>query len=155
MKFKEWLLSEIFNSPNPIAWQKTSNTDWVGTFDINGKKYFIKMIRDIGMPWEITFELLQGKKLTQNITGTGDANLVFSTVLNGIKQWMSSAKPDAFVLSAREPNRQSLYRRMLKMLPKNWQVEDLGTTFFVSDANSKQNAYAGFSDNDFADYWDD
>lgn len=117
-----------------------------------GKKYIISMINEPEMGWEVKFELMVGNKATQDITGTGNAALVFSTVIDGIQQWASAEKPDSFALSAREANRQSLYRRMLdKMLPREWEVEDLGTTFFVQHKTRKP-VYSGFSDSDFDDY---
>jgi len=137
MRFKEWILSELFNSPGQIDWELKSPNDWVGSFDINGKNYVIKMMKfDIGfgkkenMPWEIKFELMQNGKGTQEITGTGDSLPVFSTVLDGIQQWLSEVKPKNFMLTAREPNRISLYRRLIRMLPpQEWKAEETGGTF--------------------------
>lgn len=177
MNFKEWFaLTEMFNSPLPIKWTKTTSTDWEGSFVIQdaapnpamgaapiknkralprGKQYIIRMIKGPDMPWEVTFELVVGNKRSQDITGTGNAAQVFSTVLSGIQQWLDRVKPDAFALSAREPSRQSLYRRMLRMLPQQiWDVEDLGSTFFVQN-KTMEPAYSGYSDNDFDDYYDD
>lgn len=174
MKFSEWLtIVEMFNSPLPITWTKTTPTDWEGSFVVQdgtpnattplknkralprGKQYIIRMIKGPDMPWEVTFELVMGNKRSQDITGTGNAAQVFSTVLSGIKQWLDRVKPDAFALSAREPSRQSLYRRMLRMLPpKIWDVEDLGSTFFVQN-RTMEPAFSGYSDSDFDDYYDD
>lgn len=159
MDFKEWFnLQEAFNSPLPIRWLKTAHDNWKGefvVFDTNPKKYVLNMIKDDHMPWEVTFDLIQGKRKTQEITATGSAAKVFSTVLDGIKQWLNQVKPDAFALSAREPSRQSLYRRLLQMLPKKlWRVEDLESTFFVQSKLTKP-SFAGFSDDDFADFYDD
>jgi len=178
MNFKDWvILTEMFNSPLPIKWTKTTSTNWEGSFVIqdglpnsenpanpiknqrgmpSGKRYIIRMIKDSDMPWEVTFELVVGNKRSQDITGTGNAAQVFSTVLSGIRQWLDRVKPDAFALSAREPNRQSLYRRMLKMLPsKIWDVEDLGSTFFVQNKTIAAPVNYGYSDDDFDDYNDD
>lgn len=154
MRFKEWFLTEIFDTTAQINWSKRTNTDWFGSFNIKDKQYVIRMVRAEGSPWEISFDLVRGKKTTQDITGTGDAAYVFSTVLNGISQWLTSTNPDSFVISAREPNRQSLYRRILKLLPKVWDVEELGTTFFVTNTSMEQPAYSGYKDDDFSDYWD-
>lgn len=174
MNFSEWItIVEMFNSPLPITWTKTTPTDWEGSFVVQdgmpnastplknkktlprGKQYIIRMIKGPDMPWEVTFELVIGNKRSQDITGTGNAAQVFSTVLSGIKQWLDRMKPDAFALSAREPSRQSLYRRMLKMLPpKIWDVEDLGSTFFVQN-RTMEPAFSGYSDSDFDDYYDD
>lgn len=156
-KFKEWLqITEIFNDPFPIKWSRSRQKDWIGKFMVEDKPYIITMINGgTEMPWEVKFELIQNKKPTQEITGTGDAMQVFSTVLSGIQQWLKSENPDSFVLSAAEPNRQQLYRRMMGMLPKNYKYEDLGSTFFVQNINAKQPAFSGYSDSDFEDYYYD
>ena len=163
MNFKEWFIfTEIFNFPLPIKWTKATSTDWEGSFVVppneafvKGKRYIIRMIKGSDMPWEVTFDLVVGNKRSQDITGTGNAAQVFSTVLSGIKQWLAKVNPDSFALSAREPSRQSLYRRMLQMLPrKTWDVEDLGATFFVQN-KTMEPVHFGYSDNDFDDYYDD
>lgn len=174
MNFSEWMtIVEMFDSPSPITWKKITPNNWEGAFFIQdgisnaatpfknkkalplGKQYIIRMIKSSDMPWEITFELVMGNKKSQDITGTGNAAQVFATVLSGIKQWMDKVKPDAFALSAREPSRQSLYRKMLRMLPsKIWDVEDLGSTFFVQN-RTMEPVFSGYSDSDFNDYYDD
>lgn len=165
--FKEYFIhqeneiNEIFNNPIPVRWVTTTSNNWKGQFLISNekenKKYIINIIKlEKNMPWEITFDLIKDKSKTQEITGTGDSFQVFSTVLNAIKQWMNATKPNAFLMTAREPSRQSLYRRMLQMLPRKiWKVEDLGSTFYVQNKTMKQLAYSGFSDSDFDDYMDD
>jgi hypothetical protein len=153
MKFKKWLFREMFNNPLPIKWKQRNNSTWEGTFAINDKQYLIMMMNEPQMGWEVKFELLRQGKWTQSITGTGDAAHVFSTVLAGIKEWMAKMQPSQFALTAREPSRKKLYARLLRMLPKNWKVEDMGQTFFVQD--SSKSAYGGFSDDGFDDYYDD
>lgn len=172
MKFKEWFaLVEVFDSPLSIDWKKKTDSDWIGEFFVpdpnfpqQQKRYIIRMVKDINMfdrsqegtPWEVQFKLaVSDNKTTDAITGTGDAMQVFSTVMSGIHQWLNEVQPNGFMISAREPNRQSLYRRMLKTLPPIWEVEDLGTTFFVTNKNAQQPAFTGFGDDDFADYFDD
>lgn len=134
---------------------------WEGYFNINGKQYLIAMLgfqepgMEMGKQWEVKFELEQEGRWTQDITGTGDAGPVFSTVLSGIREWMSAAKPTSFMMTARESNRKSLYMRMTKLLPGNWEVEDLGTTIYVYDSSAAQPEFSGFGDDDFSDYYDD
>ena len=101
---KEGELSEMFTNPTAIRWAKTSKNQWKGDFLIGDKKYILNFVKmEDQMPWEIVFDLIQNGKKTQNITGTGDAVQVFSTVLSGIKQWLQSVNPPSFILSAREP----------------------------------------------------
>lgn len=177
MKFREWVVfTEMFSTSVPIRWTKKSPDLWTGTFTIQGAspnpanpaipiknkavlpkglKYLIRMVKmDMDDMWEVSFDLMDGGIGRQDITGTGNAALVFSTVLVGIRQWAEAVKPASFALSAREPNRQSLYRRMLeKMLdPRVWEVEDMGTTFFVQNKTMQPARAFG---NSFDDYFDD
>ena len=175
------ILTELFDNPNEIIWAKRTDVTWKGRFEINGKTYFIDMIRDWGvspnadddfwdargdtaaMPWEVSFELVtdDGRK-TMDITGTGDAGAVFATVIGGIKEWFSSTKPSLFLLTGVEENRRALYAKMLKrMLPRSWDVDLNGNTFYCQDANVKspdqQVAFAQTDDdydnyNDYDDY---
>jgi len=155
--FKEWLLTtEMFDSSMPIRWTKKTSADWEGDFQINGKHYLIKMMNEPHMGWEVKFELLQDGKYTQDITGTGDAVVVLSTVVKAIHYWIAQVKPHAFALSAREPSRAKLYARMLKSLPRKWHVENMGGVFFVRDSTVAEPAYAtGFDDDGLSDFYDD
>jgi hypothetical protein len=131
---------ESFNEPQPITWVKQTKNDWAGKFKIKDKNYIIRMVRSNDMPWEISFDLILNGKKTQNVTGTGDALSVFSTVLSGIKQWASRVKPVEFLLSAAEENRKSLYLRLLRLnLPKRFKVEQYAGCFHVEDE-----AYASY-----------
>jgi 4'-phosphopantetheinyl transferase EntD len=47
-----------------------------------------------------------------DITGSGDAERVFATVINAIKIFVDKVKPKFIVFSAKEPSRQSLYKAL-------------------------------------------
>lgn len=173
MNFKIWF--ESFESPLPIEWIEKTPTDWEGEFYVptlqvvsskpkktkyafvpQGKKYVIRMMKlPMGGTWEIKFELeLDGKK-TQEITGTGDSMRVFSTVLSGIREFISEVNPKSIAFSAREPSRQSLYARLLRLLPSTeWKVEEMGEIFFAKRKSAKK-VYSGYSDDDFSDFYRD
>ncbi len=75
MNFKEYFnINELFNLSVPIKWSRKTHNDWHGIFNINSGKnkkvYLINMIKTPDMPWEVTFELNQGNKYIQDITGT-------------------------------------------------------------------------------------
>lgn len=86
-----------------------------------------------GMPWEVKFQLMLDGKPTEKITGTGDSFLVFSTVISGLKQWISEIDPKIFMLSSYEDNRTSLYSRMLaKLLSKSiYNIELFNGSFLI------------------------
>jgi hypothetical protein len=155
MKLSSILITELFDQPLPIQWSERSEDTWAGKFSVGNRIYDIRMLKDEGMPWEVIFSLVEGNRNTQSITGTGKAATVFATVLNGIQQWLKAVEPEEFAISAAEPSRQKLYKRMLGMLPRKWDIEDLGTTFYARDTTKQEMAHAGYSDDAFSDYHDD
>lgn len=130
--FKQYF-NELFENPNNIDWTVKTNSLWRGEFLIGDKEYVIKAMKSPGIPWEVKFQLMLGGKPTEKITGTGDAFLVFSTVINGIKQWLQEVDPKMFMLSSYEDNRTSLYSRMLgNLLPKSiYNIELFNGSFLI------------------------
>lgn len=130
--FKQYY-NELFENPNNINWTVKTNSLWRGEFLISDKEYVIKAMKSPGMPWEVKFQLMLSGKPTERITGTGDAFSVFSTVINGIKQWLQEVDPKIFMLSSYEDNRTSLYSRMLvKLLPKSiYNIELFNGSFLI------------------------
>ena len=146
-------ICELFDSPVPIMWKKHEPSNWLGSFNVNGKEYALRMVTMITMDqaefmfpdftrsqhesdmWEVSFDLIQNGRHIQSITGSGDAPTVFATVLYGIRIWLGEVKPYSFALSAREPNRRRLYSRLLRMLPKQWSVKNYGETFVIKDTS--------------------
>lgn len=64
---------------------------------------------------------------TYEITGTGNEVKVFSTVVNVVQEWLKN-NPEAQLIhiSAKEPSRIRLYRRMVNSLAKGkkvWEIE--------------------------------
>lgn len=132
LDFKQYY-NELFENPNNIDWTVKTNSLWRGEFLIGDKEYVIKAMKSPGMPWEVKFQLILDGKPTEKITGTGDAFLVFSTVINGIKQWLNEINPNMFMLSSYEDNRTSLYSRMLgNLLPKSiYNIELFNGSFLI------------------------
>jgi len=134
------LINELFEKSVPIRWKSIQkewgSTGWHGEFEINGKKYEIEIVRQIGdrnAPWEIEFYLNRNGVQDISITKTGDANIVFGTVIKGIQQWMQETNPDIFTIGAAEPKRQRVYSMMLdKLLGKEWTIKNYGSTFLAT-----------------------
>lgn len=90
-------------------------------------------------PIGIEFELLYGRHRvpSQEITGTGNEIKVFSTVTSIIQQWLWRTTDTQLVyLSAKEPSRTKLYRRMVNSFAKGKKVWELvnsddGYTYWV------------------------
>jgi len=62
---------------------------------------------------------------TQEVTGTGNEYLVFSTVLDIIKSYIGKSNADYLFFQAKEPSRIKLYDRLARMAGK--EVLKLGT----------------------------
>ena len=131
--FKQYF-NELFENPNEIDWIVKTNSLWQGEFFIKDKKYVIKAMKCLGMPWEVKFQLMLNNRPTEEKTGTGDSFLVFSTVISGIKQWLREVDPKIFMLSSYEDNRTSLYSRMLPnyLLAKSiYKIELFNGSFLI------------------------
>jgi hypothetical protein len=158
MDFKKWLTNELFNSPSQIQWKNGKYGNKIGKFIINDKKYQMIIASPMmqGGPSEISFQLIlpNGEK-SEEITGTGDEFSVFATVLDGIQHWIKSYNPKSFIMSAKEPNRKSLYRRMLSLFNKGeWITEEISDgTFLVYNKKSKKPTE--YSDDEFEPYFSD
>ena len=61
---------------------------------------------------------------TFNITGTGQEYAVFSTVIDIMKDYQSSANVDWWAFTAKEPSRKKLYDRMIKRFSSEYYAFD-------------------------------
>lgn len=87
-------------------WGGKLNDDdsWEAEFSVDKRKTKDKALRK-----------LRGKAL-QGITGTGDQQRVFATVIAIIKKFVKSTKPDIMYFTADEPSRRKLYSALTKKL---------------------------------------
>ena len=131
-------LTEIFNKPAPIKWGKKGKTI-TGDFTVGEEDYVIYF--SPGPPpyddqWGIEFvQKVAGKKRDKlGLTGTGKEFQVFSTVINGIKDWIKKKKPGVIEFDAAGESRKKLYTRLVKTLiksiPYKIDVEDAGVGSF-------------------------
>lgn len=146
MNFKLFL--ELFNSPAPVKWHM-QGWNQIGLFTINNKNYKIQITQSPGEIIEVKFELIDGNKFRQDITGTGDELKVFSTVIFAIKQWAEEALPSSFIVTAREKNRRRLYLSLMRLLPKEWAYEDLGYNLLIYNKEMGSELPYGMRDSDF------
>ena len=76
-----------------------------------------------------------GKKRDKlGLTGTGKEFQVFSTVINGVKDWVKKKKPGVIEFEGSGESRKKLYTRLVKTLiksiPYKIDLEDPGKGFF-------------------------
>lgn len=156
----------MFKDSADIDW-KLSEDYWEGRFSVGDNNYLIEIYKipffgdlpddaserpsDV---WEVQFkQYFAGERpgyghSTFAITGAGNANKVFGTMIKGIKQWVSIVNPKTFTIGAAEKSRQSLYRRMLSMiLDDSWSFheagrgKDVGFTVYKKDLYESKERY--------------
>lgn len=120
------ILSEILSQPLNYSWDDRNKE---GRFTIAGKEYIISFIREYPLPkniWTVEFVMTQDRsnrvKSTIDITGTGDAYAVFSTIHAIIKDFIEMENPSYLIFYAMEPSRQKLYDRIVAKQTQDWNV---------------------------------
>ena len=130
-------LTEVFDKPAPIKWGKKGKST-IGAFTAGEEDYVI-YFSPTGAPgdeWVIEFvQKVAGKKRGKlGLTGTGKEFQVFSTVINGVKDWVKKKKPGVIEFEGSGESRKKLYTRLVKTLiksiPYKIDLEDPGKGFF-------------------------
>ena len=130
-------LTEIFDKPAPIKWGKKGKSI-TGDFTVGEEDYVIYFspMPDWDDEWVIEFvQKVAGKKRGKlGLTGTGKEFQVFSTVINGVKDWVKKKKPGVIEFEGSGESRKKLYTRLIKTLiksiPYKIDLEDPGKGFF-------------------------
>lgn len=132
------LLFEIFNQP--VKWKYTygSPTAIEADFQVNGKSYTVwaNQIDDSQYDdiWVVEFALVPtGGFNRYEITNTGDEYIVFSTVIDIIKDIEDKYQMRAFSFLAKEPSRMKLYQRLVKRYFPSWKMNIVGNSILVTN----------------------
>lgn len=119
-------------------------------FEVNGKTYESEFSYDgeFGTEngdWDFSFGLASDGFRKYNNTGTGDQLIVFSTIMNILKDFIDRVGPDRIVFTgSKEDHRDKLYTIMLnrssnalKSLGYSWKVKDthLNRSFEIFNTN--------------------
>jgi len=108
-------ISEAFDQPYAIQWTKT-NGDWHATADLDdGSELIVLFMAQGDNNWMVEFE----RDENMEITGEGDAQRVFATVLSAMQQFIAKRKPAMLNFSAEKEDdptgsRARLYDRMIQ-----------------------------------------
>lgn len=148
MKIKE--VAEAFDTPLPITWEKGDHGDVDALAKLPDGTYLSIMFnkQDNVKPDDKTWMVEFHRNNSQEVTGEGDAQKVFATVLSAIQQFIVKYKPLKIYFSAsKEPaplklsspagakanpeSRAKLYDRMVLRYAKSW-----GYKFFRADNGS-------------------
>jgi hypothetical protein len=108
-------VTEAFDQPYAIQWTK-QNGDWHATADLDdGSELIVLFMSQGDNQWMVEFE----RDENMEITGEGDAQRVFATVLTAMRQFIAKRKPAMLNFSAEKEDdprgsRARLYDRMIQ-----------------------------------------
>ena len=117
MRAKDFI-TEAFNQPYAFNWQRGDHGDYDVFVKLpDGSPLNISFVREDFNGWHVAFD----RGHSQDITGEGDAQRIFATVLTSIQQFIIKQDPDRLYFSASkdvEPGQNSesrarLYERMV------------------------------------------
>jgi len=130
------LLIEVFNQHYKWKWKENNDKVVKAMFYTNDNTlyYFVAAIMntDNDIPtWDVEFARMEEGKYNQinryDITKTGDQYRILSTIIDITKQFIKEHNVVCMYLSAEEPSRMKLYKRMVKTLLSNWITQyDIG-----------------------------
>lgn len=134
------LIAEIYTAPVPWEWKpeeaaKLGDDYFVARFTIAPHQYRVEISRDTDdvSPdvYEIVFSQQRNFPIdyparygmprsypTFDITGTGHAYAVFSTVVDILKDFIETEEPSMITFGADEESRQKLYARIIQRVPQ-------------------------------------
>jgi hypothetical protein len=120
---KKAQLTEAFDQPYAYKWEKSElSGDYTASATLNdGSSLTIKFDHDDDNEghWQVVFS----RNSSMEVTGEGDAQRVFATVLTAIKQFVENVKPKSLIFSASKDvdttsanpeSRAKLYNRLVK-----------------------------------------
>jgi hypothetical protein len=116
-------IMEAFNQPYPVKWEKGEFGDYDALATLADGTYLSIMFnREEDGEYQIEFH----RNHSQEVTGEGDAQRVFATVLGAIQQFIKTQQPERVRFSATkddEDNSQSrtkLYDRLVQRYASSW-----------------------------------
>lgn len=117
------LLNELFDKPLPYKWSVKRNRVWYGTFEIGEMPYLVRFY-DMYDDGKVEVSFRSERKIDLNarkedkLLGTGNEFVIFSTIVNMIREYISS-NPKCSVIwfsgNNSEPSRIKLYNRLCKV----------------------------------------
>lgn len=118
-------LNEAFDQPYPIKWEKSEHGDYDAMATLPDGKPLTIMF-DHTTPYEVTITFWRNNNL--ELTGEGDSQRVFATVLQAIQEFLKIEQPANISFSASkevEPgqkamSRSSLYDKLVKRYAQKW-----------------------------------
>jgi hypothetical protein len=128
--FNQYILTEGFDKPFKWKWDWRGSLGSDAEFETDdGLEYTVVFTRyggpvweRVGMIWTVEFKIKDffkhGYSDPWAITGSGSAFRVFATVIDIMKDFLKSEKPDVVMFTAVESSRKELYRVMMKRVSR-------------------------------------
>jgi hypothetical protein len=132
-------INELFTS-DKVKW----NWDFRGSEEVDATfvigevqyKFYAYTTPQEPGTWEVEFRVVEGGPPGNRfgITGTGNAALVMSAVVDILKAFLQEykGKIKQLYFSAREQSRRDLYARMVRRLLPTWEFKQTGRDFVLS-----------------------
>lgn len=128
MRANEFIV-EAFNQPYPIQWEKSEygNYDALATLD-DGTYLSIMFTNNGDDEWDVEFH----RNASTEVTGAGDAQRVFATVLTAIQQFIQQQHPWRIIFSASKDvrpgqnsqSRAKLYNSLIARYARAWGYDE-------------------------------
>jgi hypothetical protein len=125
MRAREFL-NEAFTAPYPMTWEHSdeSHDALVKLPDGSNLSIMFSQNYNIEGSWQVEF----WRNNSQDVTGEGDAQRIFATVLSAIQQFIEQYQPDEIEFSAQKEtnsgdqnlSRSNLYTRLVKRYAASW-----------------------------------
>jgi len=122
-------LTEAFNQPYPLAWNKSEHGDYDALARLSDGTNLSIMFNDEGdEEWQVVFD----RNHSQEVTGEGDALRIFATVLTAIQQFIQKEHPWRIKFSASKDvgsgrpseSRAKLYDRLVQRYAQAWGYDE-------------------------------
>ena len=130
-------LRELFDNPVPFEWTtKIPNDRYVARFVIGELEYRFSAHMfpyDDLMGAEISFCLMDGKKCRTDNTGTGNANLIYATVISLIREVATKLKLARVAYDAADDKRKNIYPTLIKKALPGWALAEHEDDYYYFD----------------------
>ena len=144
-KFTKEPLQELFDRTTEWHWEEKEQGHWGASFTINNIEYIVILAEepvynkqtgeyDDNNVWAVEFQDPTADD-PHGITGKGNAQLVFATVIEILKNFKQSNPEATLHFTAKEPSRQKLYNRLIGTLQR------MGLKTKMAKSNSGQMGY--------------
>jgi hypothetical protein len=115
-------VSEAFDQPYPIKWEKSEYGDYDALATLDDGTYLSISFEHVS-PYEVAVSFWRNN--SQEVTGEGDAQRVFATVLAAVQQFLKQEQPANISFSAVKEDdpsgsRSKLYSKLVQRYAANW-----------------------------------